>query len=294
MVSLANNHTLDYGQVGLADTLAAATSSGVPVVGAGTSASAAYAPWITTVKGVRIAFLGFTQITELASTWVATDTRPGLAMAIDQCPDRAGRCRRPVGQDAGRLSWWCTCTGGRSTTSARSRCRRTARPGVRRRRAPRSSSGRTRTCMQGDGWLGQTYVAYGLSNFLWWYNDAQSNDTGVHQGDPVRSDRSAKTEFLPAYIDRTTGQPIPSTGAEADPDRRQAGCPSRVHRPRRGTLVAGKHTCTRVSLVRAKSYAALRDPTPSARIRIDLRDFADQRLLGCPGCATVAFLLTVY
>jgi poly-gamma-glutamate synthesis protein (capsule biosynthesis protein) len=25
----------------------------------------------------------------------------------------------------------------------------------------------------------------------------------------------AKTEFIPAYIDRTTGQPVPSTGTEA-------------------------------------------------------------------------------
>jgi poly-gamma-glutamate synthesis protein (capsule biosynthesis protein) len=68
--------------------------------------------------------------------------------------------------------------------------------------------------MQGDGWLGHTYVAYGLSNFLWWYNDAASNDTGV-----VRVTLSgasvARTEFVPAYIDRTTGQPIPSSGAEA-------------------------------------------------------------------------------
>ena len=68
--------------------------------------------------------------------------------------------------------------------------------------------------MQGDGWLGQTYVAYGLSNFLWWYNDAQSNDTGVLRV-TLTGSTITKTEFLPAYIDRTTGQPIPSTGAEA-------------------------------------------------------------------------------
>ncbi len=68
--------------------------------------------------------------------------------------------------------------------------------------------------MQGDGWLGQAYVAYGMSNFVWWYNDAQSNDTGVIRV-TLTGSTVAKTEFLPAYIDRTTGQPIPSTGAEA-------------------------------------------------------------------------------
>jgi poly-gamma-glutamate synthesis protein (capsule biosynthesis protein) len=49
---------------------------------------------------------------------------------------------------------------------------------------------------------------------VWWYNDAQSNDTGVLRvtfTGPVLS----QVEFLPAYIDRTTGQPIPSSGDEA-------------------------------------------------------------------------------
>jgi hypothetical protein len=54
-----------------------------------------------------------------------------------------------------------------------------------------------------------------LSNFVWWYNDAASNDTGVIRV-TLSGSTVAKTEFLPAYIDRTTGQPIPSTGAEAE------------------------------------------------------------------------------
>ena len=36
--------------------------------------------------------------------------------------------------------------------------------------------------MQGDGWLGQTYVAYGLSNFVWWYNDAAVRTTPASCG----------------------------------------------------------------------------------------------------------------
>ena len=212
LVSLANNHTLDYGQVGLADTLAAASSGSVPVVGAGRDAAAAYAPWITTVKGVRIAFLGFTQITELASTWVATDTRPGLAMAITGAQiERAAAAVRTAKTQADLVVVYMHW--GQEYNECPIALQRTAALAF----ATAGASiivGTHSHVMQGDGWLGQTYVAYGLSNFLWWYNDAASNDTGV-----VRVTLSgaavAKTEFVPAYIDRTTGQPIPSSGAEA-------------------------------------------------------------------------------
>jgi poly-gamma-glutamate capsule biosynthesis protein CapA/YwtB (metallophosphatase superfamily) len=206
VVTLANNHSLDYGPVGLADTLAAAT---VPVVGAGASAAAAYAPWITTVKGVRFAFLGFSQITELASTWAATDTRPGIAMALDfslaLAAIRAARAAADVvvvymhwGQE------YRECPLALQTSFAAAAAEAGAALIV----------GTHAHVMQGDGWLGHSFVAYGLSNFVWWWNDAQSNDTGVLRVTLAGSTITG-TEFLPAYISRTTGQPIPSTGEEA-------------------------------------------------------------------------------
>ena len=69
--------------------------------------------------------------------------------------------------------------------------------------------------MLGDGWLGNTYVAYGLGNFLWWWNDAYSNDTGVLRI-TLRDKKITRTELVPAYISRDTGQPLPVTGAEAE------------------------------------------------------------------------------
>jgi poly-gamma-glutamate capsule biosynthesis protein CapA/YwtB (metallophosphatase superfamily) len=206
VVTLANNHSLDYGRVGLADTLASAT---VPVVGAGATAAAAYAPWITTVKGVRIAFLGFSQITELATTWIATDTRAGIAMALDFGPAleaiRQARAQADVvvvymhwGQEYNE----CPIALQSSFAAAAAQAGATMIVGVH------------AHVMQGSGWLGSTFVAYGLSNFVWWWNDAQSNDTGVVRVTLTGASITG-TEFLPAYIDRTTGQPIPSTGEEA-------------------------------------------------------------------------------
>ncbi len=83
LVTMANNHVLDYGPAGLADTLAAAWAARFPYVGIGDSAAAAWAPYLTTIKGVRLAVIGVSQVAELASSWVATPTRPGEANAID-------------------------------------------------------------------------------------------------------------------------------------------------------------------------------------------------------------------
>jgi poly-gamma-glutamate synthesis protein (capsule biosynthesis protein) len=66
----------------------------------------------------------------------------------------------------------------------------------------------------GDGWLDGAYVAYGLGNFLWWWNDSHSNDTGVLRV-TLRGTKIVKTELVPAYISRQTGQPLPVTGKEA-------------------------------------------------------------------------------
>jgi poly-gamma-glutamate synthesis protein (capsule biosynthesis protein) len=206
VVTLANNHSLDFGQVGLADTLAAAS---VPVVGAGADAAAAYAPWITTVKGVRLAFLGFSQITELASTWAATDSRPGIAMALDFSRAlKAIRSARAVADVVVVYMHWGQeyneCPISLQTSFAQAAAEAGASVIV----------GTHAHVMQGSGWLGSSYVFYGLSNFLWWWNDAQSNDTGVLRV-TLTGSSIAGASFIPAYIDRTTGQPIPSTGAEA-------------------------------------------------------------------------------
>jgi len=51
LVTMANNHVLDYGPAGLADTLAAARATRFPYVGIGTSAAAAWAPYVRTING---------------------------------------------------------------------------------------------------------------------------------------------------------------------------------------------------------------------------------------------------
>ena len=59
LVSLANNHVMDYGINGLAATLDAFRS--VPVIGAGLRPQEAYKPYITEVNGVKLGFLAVSE-----------------------------------------------------------------------------------------------------------------------------------------------------------------------------------------------------------------------------------------
>jgi poly-gamma-glutamate synthesis protein (capsule biosynthesis protein) len=208
VVTIANNHALDYGRVGLADTVAAAKQAGIPAIGAGANAAEAYAPWVTEVKGVRIAVLAFSQIAELWTSWRATDTQAGIAMARDQsravAAVRAARAKADV--VVVYVHWGVegsSCPSGEMRTFAETMARAGADIVV----------GTHAHLLLGDGWIGKTYVQFGLGNFLWWRDDSFSNDTGVLTV-TLRGGRVAETALVPAVISRTTGQPTPVSGAE--------------------------------------------------------------------------------
>lgn len=57
VVSLANNHAMDYGVIGLEDTLAALDAAGVKHAGAGANFAAARAAVIVEANGLRVAFI---------------------------------------------------------------------------------------------------------------------------------------------------------------------------------------------------------------------------------------------
>jgi poly-gamma-glutamate capsule biosynthesis protein CapA/YwtB (metallophosphatase superfamily) len=62
VVSLANNHTMDYGVAGLEQTLKLLRDNGIPYCGAGRDLAEAREPVITQVNGVRVAFLSYTTV----------------------------------------------------------------------------------------------------------------------------------------------------------------------------------------------------------------------------------------
>ncbi len=75
IVSLANNHSRDYGPAALLDGIANLTNASVAVVGAGPDRSSAGAALYRTVRGVRFAFLAYDDV--VGAPYAATDTVAG-------------------------------------------------------------------------------------------------------------------------------------------------------------------------------------------------------------------------
>lgn len=205
LVSLANNHALDYGRVGLADTLAAARQARMPYVGAGRDAAEANAPHLVTVAGLRLAVLGFSQVHELADSWEATGERPGVAMAfnLDRAVEAVERARARADLVVVYVHW------GREgdpcpTGEMREFATRMAGAGA------DIMLGTHAHVLLADGWLDDTYIHWGLGNFVW-YSESHSTDTGVLRL-TVRGGRVAEAEFLPGVVSGT-GQPVPVDGA---------------------------------------------------------------------------------
>ncbi len=82
VVSLANNHMVDYGPGGLEDTIATLDGAKIVHFGAGANLAAARAPAIVEVKGIKIAFLGYFFLGDRniePAEVIATQTTAGVA-----------------------------------------------------------------------------------------------------------------------------------------------------------------------------------------------------------------------
>jgi poly-gamma-glutamate capsule biosynthesis protein CapA/YwtB (metallophosphatase superfamily) len=77
VISLANNHTLDWGEENLLDTLKRFKEGGMPYAGAGKNIEEARAPVILERKGTKVGFLAYSMV--YTKGYGATETKPGLA-----------------------------------------------------------------------------------------------------------------------------------------------------------------------------------------------------------------------
>src|ERR671919_335498 len=203
VVTMANNHAMDYGVGGLADTLAAATAAAsadpsLSVVGVGADVDDAFAAAVKDVGGTRVA--------------VAQDPAPLV--------EGVGQARAAADVVVVYLHW-----------------------GIQGQRCPSSSQAATARALadagadivvgthahavQGAGLLGETYVAYGLGNFVWYHQGSDaSSSTGVLTL-TVDGGRVVDEAWSPARIE-ADGLPRFATGAEAarlvDAFSSQRGC----------------------------------------------------------------------
>lgn len=219
VATMANNHAADFGPAGLADTLAA--TARFPVVGIGPTAAVAYAPHYATVRGHRVALLAASQIRDRTlSAWSATDTGPGIASAYDDRLVAAVRAARGRAEVVVVYLHWGVEGQGCPSGEQRTLAARLAGAGA------DAVVGTHAHQLQGAGYLGRTFVAYGLGNYLWWRNAAFSDDTGVLRL-TLRGRQVVRSALAPARIDER-GVPVPATGGTAERIARKwaglAGC----------------------------------------------------------------------
>ena len=209
VVSIANNHGLDFGLVGLRDTLRSARRAGLPVVGGGASEAAAYAPYRTTVKGQRIAILGATQVLDdrLQGSWTAGVRKPGLASAkrVERLA-RAVREARLTSDTVVVFLHWGVELEACPSADQRRLARRLVGAG-----ADLVVGGHAHV-LQGAGRVGDALVAYGLGNFVFYAFREATSQSGVLEV-RITGARVDGYRFVPARI--SNGIPQPLTGKAA-------------------------------------------------------------------------------
>ncbi|MFD0716493.1 CapA family protein [Paenibacillus sp. GCM10027626] len=82
VVTLANNHTLDMGVVGLLDTIGHLDEVGMPHTGGGNDEEEAYEPVILEAKGIKVAYVGVSRVLPDVA-WKAGPNRPGVAESYE-------------------------------------------------------------------------------------------------------------------------------------------------------------------------------------------------------------------
>ena len=203
VVTLANNHGMDYGRTGLQDTLRAAAAARLPLVGAGGDEAAAFAPWTTTVRGLRVSVLGATDVLDTFAQrdWPAGPSTSGLASAKDPAAllmaVRAASARSDV--VVVYVHWgkeMATCPSDRQRSLARQLAAAGADVVV----------GSHAHVLQPAGRVDGAYVHYGLGNYVFYARTPQTRSTGVLTVD-VGARGVQRARWTPATI--TSGVPVP-------------------------------------------------------------------------------------
>ena len=209
VATMANNHGLDFGPVGLRDSLAAAKAARFPVVGIGRDADEAYRAYQTTVKGQRIAVIGATQVLDssLAAAWTAGDGKPGMASAYQEARLLAAvkAARASADTVIVDLHW------GRELANCPIDRQRALAPKLVAAGAD-VVVGSHAHILLGGGYLRGAYVDYGLGNFVFYARGGPTAQSGVLLL-TLRGRAVTTSRWVPAVI--SGGIPIPLQGPPA-------------------------------------------------------------------------------
>ncbi len=193
LVSLANNHAYDYGEVSLLDTMDTLKGVGIPYVGAGRDLAEAVRPVYFIAGDVKIAFLSATQIERVDNpdTKEATDTSPGVFRCrnVDRLLQAVAEAREQSDFVVVYVHW-----GTESTTEL---------DWAQKEQAPKIAEagadliiGDHPHVLQGIDWIGDTPVIYSLGNYL--FNSKTQDSCLVTVALDARTGKLKSFRFIPA------------------------------------------------------------------------------------------------
>lgn len=213
VTTVANNHGLDFGDEGMADTIAAAAEKQFPVLGIGNNLLEAYAPYRAEIKGQRIAVFGATDVLdgEYVTAWAATDTQGGLASA------KEGNLGLLVGAIQNARVYSDTVVVFLHWGVERQGC-----PSPRQQEVAQVLTdagadivvGSHAHQLQGGGRFNTSFVDYGLGNFVFYNETGEYGRSGVLVVTATGRDIDSY-QWVPARIRGGVATPLPA-GAEAD------------------------------------------------------------------------------
>lgn len=225
VATMANNHAADYGSAGLKQTLAAIKKSPIPLLGIGKNADAAFAPWYVTVRGTKIAFIAADQVRDESTLpdFSAGPSKAGVANAYQPQLLSSVRAARARADIVVYLHWgteYKTCPNSEQPGLADALVKAGATAVV----------GTHAHVLLGAGWRKDGhYVAYGLSNYLWWQSFGNEQDDNGILTLSFQKGKVTAAQFAAAHLD-STGVPVPALGAtkkridaEWERDRKCAG-----------------------------------------------------------------------
>lgn len=219
-VTMANNHAGDFGLDGLAETLDAAADAraaepALAIVGIGADADEAFAPAMFDVDGTTVAVIGASAAdhdptADATGHWAATDGDPGVAMALEpqRLLDAIEEATSRADIVVAYLHWGVQ---GDSCPSAE----QTRLAGQLAEAGAAAVVGSHTHRLQGSGLLGDTYVAYGLGNFVWYTQASEATSTTGVLTLTFEDGRVSGEHWAPARI-ASDGLPRFVDGSEAE------------------------------------------------------------------------------
>jgi poly-gamma-glutamate synthesis protein (capsule biosynthesis protein) len=204
-LSLANNHTLDYGWEGLSDTMDALDDSDLQHAGSGNDDREAFAPAYIESKGNTVGFVSVTRVVPEVS-WKADKTHPGVAEAYS--PDRAVAAIKEAKQNADVvvvMVHWGVEREERPVNHQTDLAHRFVDAGA------DLVIGSHPHVLQGFEAYKGKWIAYSLGNFVFSTTGIKSSETGVLNA-KCGKDGACSLSFAPMFAKNS--QPAPMEEAE--------------------------------------------------------------------------------